>query len=92
MSDSEIVSIEKSKPIYKPTIVTEANDKVHFNLLSRNKEATLSVTKNGEELYSETYKEAPSINQILDFSQAAKGDYTIKVSILGEVFYKNVSI
>lgn len=92
LSDSKITHVEKSKPIYKPTFIAEANDKVHFNLLSRNKEATLSVTRNGEELYSETYEGEPSINEIIDFSQADKGDYTIKVSILGEVFYKNVSI
>ena len=92
LSNAEIVSIEKSKPIYKPTIVRESGDRIHLNLLSRNKEVELSVTKKGEEFFSKTYVDEPSINEIIDFSRADKGDYVIQVSILGEVFYRNVSI
>jgi len=92
MSNSKITHIEKAKPIYKPTIVTESKDKVHLNLLSRNKKVTLAVTRNGKELYSKTYEEKPSINEIIDFSNADKGDYVIRVAILGEVFYENISI
>lgn len=92
LSNAEIVSIEKSKPIYKPTIVREPGDRIHLNLLSRNKEVELSVTKKGEEFFSKTYVDEPSINEIIDFSRADKGDYVIQVSILGEVFYRNVSI
>ena len=92
LSDSEIILLEKSKPIYKPTIIKQADKKVHFNLLSRTKDATLSVFKNGEEFFAKIYEGEPSINQIIDFSQADRGDYVIKVSILGEVFYENISI
>jgi len=53
---------------------------------------TLAVTRNGKELYSKTYEEKPSINEIIDFSNADKGDYVIRVAILGEVFYENISI
>lgn len=92
LSDAEIVLLKKSKPIYKPIIIKQAGRKVHFNLLSRTKDVTLSVSKNDEEFYAKTYKGEPSIGQIIDFSQADRGEYVIRVSILGEVFYENISI
>lgn len=92
LSETEIIGMDKARPIYKPTYSKESEDKIYLNMLARNKEVTVTVSKEGQELFFRSYEGEPSIQEVIDFSQAEQGDYVIKLTMLGEVFYENITI
>ena len=92
LTDTKINYVDKARTVYKPTIIKKADDLVYLNQLALNKKVKIAVTKNGEDFFTKTYEGESSISKKIDFSTAEKGDYVIKVSILGETFYNTVSI
>ncbi len=92
LTKTEINYSNKARTVYKPTIIKKADNMIYLNQLALNKEVKIAVTKNGEDFFTETYVGQPSVSKKIDFSTAEKGDYVIKVSILGETFYNTVSI
>ena len=92
LTEGEINYSDRTRTVYKPTIIEKSENLYYLNQLALNKEVKLEVSKNGEYYFSETYINQPTISKKIDLTRAEKGEYLIKVSILGETFYNTVSI
>ena len=77
---------------YKPVVWLNEDKTADFNLLALNNDVKVELVGAEGILLSEFFKERNVINKRYDLSDLEEGDYTLKVFIKDEVFYRYLNI
>ena len=77
---------------YKPVVWLNADKKADFNLLALNNDVKVELIGDEGILLSESFEDRNVINKRYDLSDLDAGEYTLKVFIKDEVFYRYLSI
>jgi hypothetical protein len=78
--------------MYKPVVWLNADKKADFNLLALNNDVKVELISDEGILLSESFENRNVINKRYDLSHLDAGEYTMKVFIKDEVFYRYLSI
>ncbi len=90
---NEINVLENKETIFKPTVWLNEDKTVDFHLLSQGKNVNIELFNNrGELIYQKRLKDQWIVSKRLNMKDVIKGEYTMKVSVGNETFFKYLNV